>query len=58
MMPKFTDECRKVKFPEIDFEKYTLIAKTITLGNCGAGMFYRVKVLKDEKRKFIAMLFC
>lgn len=43
--------CEKFEPPKIDFAKYTLVGTYFSTGNCGAGMLYQIKVVRDDERK-------
>jgi hypothetical protein len=46
---RHTPPCNEAQIPRIDFDKYTLIGRWITLGNCPAGKMFTLKVIRDDK---------
>lgn len=43
--------CDTAEMPRIDFARYTLIGRWITLGNCPAGRFFTVSVCRDDSAR-------
>lgn len=50
-LKKQSQQCKNYKLPSIDFSKYTLVGKSVTVGGCSADI--ERNIYKDETNKTI-----